>query len=256
MITLSALDAPGIRHAYFTRAGGVSTGVYASLNCGFRSGDAPANIAANRARAVGRLGFAPDALAVARQVHGRAVAVVDSPWKPEAAPDADALVTRVPGIVLGVLTADCVPLLFVDPIHRIVAVAHAGWRGAIAGIVEATIAAMTEIGAETNAIIAGIGPCIGAASYEVGDTLRDSFLADDAEARRFFAPGDRGGHHFFDLGGLVAYRLGALGVGEIARLDADTVAAPDRFFSYRRSCLDGEAGFGLGLSAIALAGPG
>lgn len=256
MITLDALDRPGLRHGFFTRTGGVSEGIFAALNCSLGSRDDPAKVAENRRRALARLGLAGDRLATVRQVHGTAVAVVTAPWPQDARPSADALVTRVPGLALGILTADCAPVLFADAGAGIVAAAHAGWRGALAGVLEATVAAMEDAGARRQHITAAIGPCIGAASYEVGPEFPAPFLAENPESAAFFAAAPRDRHHLFDLAGYVAHRLARLGLGRIAATGGDTAAEEERFFSYRRACLRQEGGFGHMLSAICLTGEG
>ena len=176
MLRSSALAAlPGLRHAFFTRQGGVSEGVWASLNVGLRSGDAPERVAANRARAAAALDLAPDRLATARQVHGTTALVVDAPWDNGPAPEADALVTRRPGLLLGVLSADCGPLLLADPAAGVVAAAHAGWKGALGGVVEATVATMVRLGADPARITGTLGPCIAQSSYEVGQEFVTRF---------------------------------------------------------------------------------
>ena len=253
MIRLDVFASAPIRHAFFTREGGVSEGLYASLNCGFSSADDVARVTENRARAMRALAIAPGRLATVKQVHGAEAIEVEAPWAPSEAPRADALVTRVPGLALGILTADCVPVLFADPKARVIGAAHAGWRGALAGVIEAAVAAMEDLGAAAQRTVAAIGPCIAQASYEVGPEFPRRFLAQDPANSAFFVPSAKTGHFLFDLEGYVAQRLKALGVGAIAVADANTAAEPSRFFSYRRACLRGELGHGLGLSAIALA---
>lgn len=229
----------------------MSSGLYASLNCGYGSDDSPDAVAQNRALCAARLGVRPASLVTAYQVHGIDVAEVDSPWLPAAAPHADALVTTRPGIALGILTADCAPILAVDPEAGIIGAAHAGWKGAKAGVANALIAAMITLGAKASRILAAVGPAIGVASYEVGPEFRDGFLADDPDADRFFAtaPSTR---PRFDLQAYAAARIAAAGVASVDRIPADTCADADRFFSYRRSCLAGERDYGRQLSAIAL----
>lgn len=253
MITLGALnDITHIRHAFFTRTGGVSTGIYASLNVGFGSGDAPAAVAENRARAVARLDTKADRLVTCHQVHSPDCVIVEEPWAPENAPKADAMATRVPGVALGILTADCAPVLFADAKAKVIGAAHAGWKGARGGVLEATVARMVELGAKPARIVACIGPCIAQRSYEVGPEFPGHFLNDDPGARDFFAPARRDGHFLFDLSGYVTRRLGDAGIEVIQRCPNDTVAEEDRFFSYRRACLRGETDYGRGLSAIIL----
>ncbi|MGA3305055.1 MAG: peptidoglycan editing factor PgeF [Stellaceae bacterium] len=253
MIELAALSLPGIRHGFFTREGGVSAGLYASLNCGFVPKDETARVAENRARAMKSLDLAAADLATAEQVHGTEAVVVEKPWREDAAPRADALVTRVPGLALGILTADCAPILFADAEAGIVGAAHAGWRGALKGVIESTVAAMEDLGASAPRICAAIGPCIARASYEVGPEFPGHFLAQDPANAAFFAPAPRAGHFLFDLPGYAAKRLKALGLKRVEIAGADTASDAERFFSYRRACLKGEASHGLGLSAIALA---
>ena len=253
MIELAALSLPGIRHGFFTRVGGVSAGVYASLNCGFGAKDEAARVSENRARAMKLLRLSPSALATAKQVHGAETVVVEKPWPEDLAPRADALVTNRPGIALGILTADCAPILLADSEARIIGAAHAGWRGALQGVIEAVVAAMEDLGASAPRICAAIGPCIGRSSYEVGPEFPAPFLAQDPANAAFFARGARAGHFLFDLPGYTEKRLKALGLKRVELSGADTAAEAARFFSYRRACLKGEPGHGLGLSAIALA---
>src|SRR5437763_11866303 len=225
MITLKALDGhPTVRHAFFTREGGVSHGLFASLNCGFGSGDEIENVERNRALAASRLDLPPERLVSCHQVHGTGVIAVERPWRRDANPRADGMVTRIPGIALGILAADCAPVLFADPEAGVVGAAHGGWRGALAGVAEATVAAMTALGGRAERIRAGIGPCIGQPSYEVGPEFAARFAAEDPESPGFFAPATRTGHFLFDLPGYLAARLGRLGLAAIARAPPD--AAP------------------------------
>jgi YfiH family protein len=254
MIRLAGLKDDAVRHAFFTRQGGVSRGHYASLNCGWGSGDTPADVDRNRAIAMQRLDLDADRLATCRQVHGTAAITVAEPWPRESAPRADALATNVPGIALGVLAADCAPILLCDPAAHVIGAAHAGWRGALGGVAEAAVTAMEQLGATRSRIRAAIGPCIGRASYEVGPEFPQPFIAPDAAAAMFFTAAPRTGHFLFDLAGYVEYRLAGFGVAQIERAGCDTVADPERFFSYRRARLRGEPAFGLLLSAIVLAG--
>jgi polyphenol oxidase len=255
LISLAALnDAAGIRHAFFTREGGVSAGLYSSLNCGFGSGDAAEKVAENRARAMAALDLAPDRLVTCHQVHSPDVVTVAAPWRREDNPRADALVTNRRGIALGILTADCVPVLFADADAGVIGAAHAGWKGALGGVVAATVAAMARLGAAPGRMRAAIGPCIAQRSYEVGPEFPARFLAEDADNGDFFAPARRAGHFMFDIAGYVERRLIAAGIGAIQRAPCDTVAEETRFFSYRRACLKGEKDFGNGLSAIVLEG--
>jgi polyphenol oxidase len=253
MITLVALaGAPGVRHAFFTRRGGVSDGVFRSLNCGYGAGDGEDRVSRNRAIAMDRLGLAAGRLVTCRQVHSALAVAVTGPWPRAAAPRADGMATRVEGLALGVLAADCAPILFCDPVARVVGAAHAGWRGALAGIVEATVAAMEELGAERERMRAGIGPCIGSASYEVGPEFPLPFVAEDAAAAAYFAAAPRSGRFLFDLSAYVSHRLVRCRVGRVERAAHDTLAEADAFFSYRRACLRGEPAYGRALSAIML----
>ncbi len=253
MITLDLLDHdPGIRHAFFTRRGGVSGGLFESLNCGFGSGDAAETVARNRAIATERLGFSPDRLVTCYQIHSTTVVTVQKPWPHGAAPRADGLVTGGSGIVLGILTADCAPVLFEDAVARIIGAAHGGWRGALGGIIEATLDRMEVLGAERARIRAGIGPCIARSSYEVGPEFPQQFLAHDPASAAFFAPASRACHFMFDLPGYIERRLARAGVATIERAPHDTVAEDTHFFSYRRACVRGEPVYGRALSAIAL----
>jgi YfiH family protein len=241
----------GLAHGFFTRQGGVSTGIYAALNCGLGSDDDPAHVAANRARCAEMLGVSAAGLVTAYQVHGIAVADVSASWTPGNGPKADAMVTTRRGIALGILTADCTPILLADAGAGVIGAAHAGWKGAKAGVIEAVVAAMVGQGATQANIVAAVGPVIGAASYEVGPEFRQAFLDDDPAAADFFHDGPRGRPHF-DLPGFVMRRLTGLNLGGIDRIAPDTWADPERFFSYRRSCQLGEPDYGRQLSAIAL----
>jgi polyphenol oxidase len=247
---LAGLD--GVRHGFFGRQGGVSEGAWSSLNVGLRSGDRPERIAANRARIAGDLGVTPDRLVTARQVHGDTALVVTSPWPMDLAPEADALVTDRPGLLLGVLAADCGPVLFADPQAGVIGAAHAGWKGALGGILEATLATMAGLGAVRERITAVLGPCIAQPSYEVGPEFVARFAEASPDNTRFFAPDGDGAR--FDLKGYIAGRLGQAGVGRVAVMVHDTCADEEQFFSYRRATLRREERFGLQLSAITLEG--
>lgn len=247
---LSVMD--GIRHGFFTREGGVSEGVYGSLNCGFGSSDNREAVAENRARAARRLGASPDALVTGYQIHSPDVATVTVPWSAADSPKVDGLVTRTRGVLLGVLAADCTPVLFADPKSGVVGTAHAGWGGARGGVLEATVKAMTEIGATPENITAAIGPTIGPDSYEVGPEFPARFTDVDPAAAGYFRAAERPGHFMFDLPGYVMLRLRRLGLGAIVPTVGDTYSDPDRFFSYRRTCHRGETDYGRGLSAIML----
>jgi polyphenol oxidase len=243
---------PGIRHAFFTRAGGVSTGVYASLNAGVGSRDKTENVAANRARMAAALGVAPDRLLTCYQIHSPDAVVAASPWGADARPRADAIVTATAGLAIGVSTADCGPVLFADPEARIIGAAHAGWRGALAGVTDTTIAAMERLGAVRARIVATLGPMIRQPNYETGPDLKDRFVATDSTNERFFQPSVRDSHFMFDLAGYVAARLAKAGVGTIEDLGACTYADGEKFFSYRRMTHRHEADYGRHLNVIAL----
>ena len=249
----NGLVLPSVGHGFFTRRGGVSRGAFAALNCGLSNGDDPDSVRTNRALAAEALGAAADGLVTCWQVHGAEAVRVERPWRPADRPKADALVTDRPGIALGVLAADCGPVLLADPGAGVIGAAHAGWRGALSGVLEAAVAAMTVLGATPARITAALGPCIGQASYEVGPEFRSRFLAEDpASADRFALPAPNARPHF-DLKGYVADRLARAGVGRIEVLSDDTYANPERFFSFRRTTHEGGGGFGVMLSAIVLA---
>jgi polyphenol oxidase len=252
-ITLAVLDHDaGVRHAFFTRQGGVSRGLYESLNCGFGSGDAPESVAQNRGIAMKQLDLAADRLVTCRQIHSAQVVTVERPWPRGAAPPADGMVTCIPNVALGVLTADCAPILFQDPVAHVIGAAHGGWRGALGGVAEATIERMEAMGAERGRICAAIGPSIARDSYEVGPEFPQQFLAADTGSASYFAPALRTGHFMFDLVGYIEHRLTRAGIRTVQQACYDTVAEEERFFSYRRSCLRGEHAYGRGLSAIVL----
>ncbi|MEQ8193527.1 MAG: peptidoglycan editing factor PgeF [Rhodospirillales bacterium] len=253
MISASVLQPfENIRHGFFTRQGGASAGVFDSLNCGFGSGDAPAAVKANRARVMEDLALPETALVTGYQAHSADVAVVEDVWRPDEAPRVDGMVTNVPGIALGILTADCAPVLFVESEAGVVAAAHAGWRGAKDGVLDATVEAMAALGARAENITAAIGPCIQQASYEVSEPFREAFIEDDAGNRAFFAAGGKAGHCQFDLPGYVRHRLNECSVGRIESLGLDTYADAARFYSYRRATHRGEKQYGRLVSVIAL----
>ena len=253
LVTLPALARPGLRHAFFTRRGGTGDGLYASLNCGFGSDDAPALVEANRARAMALLDLPAAALVTVHQIHSADVSIVERPWSRSENPKADALVTDRPGVALGILTADCVPILFADIEAGVIGAAHSGWKGTRDGISAATVAAMERLGARPDRIHAAIGPAIQQASYEVGPEFPERFTIGDPTTERFFSPSTRPGHFMFDLPGLIETQLNALGLAAVERSHHDTAAEPELFFSYRRATLRGEPDYGRGLSAIALA---
>src|SRR5579862_3299158 len=249
MITLSVLDGdPAIRHAFFTRQGGVSGGIYGSLNCGFGSRDDPDHVARNRAIAAAQLGVGAERLVSCHQVHGTDAVTVTQPWLHADNPRADGMVTAVPGIALGILAADCAPVLFADPVARVIGAAHGGWRGALAGIMEKTVEAMAELGARPDHIRAAIGPCIAQQSYEVGPEFAAAFAEADRDSLGFFETAARPGHFQFDLPGYIALRLGRLGLNAVEWTRHDTVAEDTLFFSYRRACRHGETDYGRGLA--------
>ena len=252
MIASDALALDGISHGFFTREGGHSSGLFTSLNCGMGSGDDKEIVARNRAVVAGRLGVAPDHLLSAWQVHSPDAAVVSAPWEGEERPRVDALVTRTPGIGLGVLTADCGPVLFADPSAGVIGAAHAGWKGALTGVTTRTLDVMEEQGASRKNVIAVIGPMISKAAYEVGPEFPGRFTEADPANARWFTPSPRAGHFMFDLPGYLANRLRAEGVGTVVNLSLCTFSDERRFFSYRRATHRNERDYGRLISAIAL----
>jgi len=245
---------PGILHAFFTRDGGVSEGVYASLNAGTRSNDDQTNVRENRARMASALGVTPDSLLTCYQIHSPDVVTVETPWAADARPRADAMVTRVPSIALGIYTADCGPVLFADSEARVIGGAHAGWRGAFTGVIEATIAAMEKLGAKRANIGAALGTMIRQQNYEVGPEFVARFTEADADNARFFAPSPRAGYAMFDLPVYITMRLRGAGIEKIDDLGLDTCADAERFYSYRRMTLRGEPDYGRHINAIVLSG--
>jgi YfiH family protein len=243
---------PGIRHAFFTRDGGVSGGVYRSLNGGVGSQDAPANVADNRARMAAALGVAPARFITAYQVHSPEVVTVDEPWTPAERPHADAIVTCRTGLAIGVSTADCGPVLLADARARVIGAAHAGWRGALAGVIEATVDAMERCGGDRSRVVASLGPMIRQHNYEVGPEFIARFRAADPDNMVFFSPAARSGHAHFDLAGYIAARLAAAGIHQIDDVGRCTYADADTFYSYRRSVHRGETDYGRHINAIAL----
>ena len=243
-----------VKHAFFTREGGISQGVYASLNCGIGSLDKPESIAENRARAAIQLGAKPEHLCTLKQVHGKDVVIIENPLG-DLRPEADAMVTKVPGLMLGILTADCAPVLLVDPINQVIGAAHAGWRGALAGVARATVRAMIELGAQSENIIAVIGPCIAQRSYDVDLDFSKAFLEVDPTYGVYFTPSETPKKIGFSLRGFMQHELRESGVSHIEALDDDTFADEKRFFSYRRETQRGlakEGDYGRQLSAIML----
>ena len=246
------LAAPGVAHGFFTRAGGVSEGVYATLNGGVGSNDAPAAVAENRARMARALGVAPHNLLVPYQIHSPDVIAVEAPWAVDARPRCDGLVTKTRGLALGVTGADCGMILFADARAGVIGACHAGWKGALTGVLEATLDAMEKLGATRSATRAALGPTIAAASYEVGPEFRERFVAYSPDYARFFDASARAGHAMFDLPGFIGARLSAAGVGGFVDLALDTYADDARFYSYRRSVHRAEPDYGRLVGAIAL----
>jgi len=241
-----------IRHGFFTRAGGVSKGIYASKNCGYGSQDDREAVRENRARIATALSVEPEKLLTVHQVHSPDVVITDTVWTPETAPQADAMVTATPGIALGILTADCVPVLFADAQARVIGAAHAGWKGALTGVLEATIDAMQSLGAARSNIVAAIGPCISKSAYEVGPEFHARLIAQSSRNATWFEPSTREDHFMFDLPGYAQSRLEAAGIGIVSQLGHCTYADEKRFFSFRRTTHRQESDYGRQLSAITL----
>jgi YfiH family protein len=245
-------QSPGIRHGFFGRSGGVSAALYESLNCGFGSGDDTTLVAENRSIIADTLGVAPTSLCTAFQIHSAKAVIVDKPWHWSNAPEADALVTSEPGIAIGVLTADCVPVLFADSKHHVIAAAHAGWKGAFNGVIEATLEAMLTLGATLPTITATVGPAIAQGSYEVGAEFYERFVLQDAANGMYFLPSSRNSHFMFDLKAYVKDRLRNAGVAQVNMMAHDTCQQDNDFFSFRRSTLRDEPVYGRQISAISL----
>ena len=250
-ITHPLLSHAGVRHGFFTRQGGVSTGLYEGLNTGVGSKDDPVAVAENRRRVADWMGGAPNDLAACFQIHSAVARVAEAGWKGDR-PEGDATASATPGVICAVLTADCAPVLLVDPEARVVAAAHAGWKGALGGIVHSTVTAMEALGARPDRIVAVVGPCIAPASYEVDAAFQARFEHHDAGSDRFFSPGVAADRRQFDLPGFVLWRLEQAGVGEAAWTGDDTRMDAARFYSNRRAHLAGEPDFGRLMSAIAL----
>jgi YfiH family protein len=246
---LSAI--PGLRHAFFTREGGVSDGVYESLNGGLGSNDDPVNVAENRRRMAEQMGVPLQRLLSVFQIHSPDAVVATGPWQGASRPRADAIVTRTEGLAIGITAADCGPILLVDPNARVVGAAHAGWKGALTGILESTVEAMEKLGAERSGVVAAIGPLIRQHSYEVGGEFVERFVEADAENAVFFIPSAREGHAMFDLAGFIRMRLENAGVLMIDDIGVDTYS-DERCYSYRRSVHRGEPDYGRHVHAIAL----
>ena len=253
MIELSNLkNLPGIRHGFLTRHGGVSKGIYRSLNCGLGSKDDGAAVVENRVRALRMAGLAEDSLVTAYQVHSAKVAMVDDAWQRDNRPEVDGLVSRTPGVSLGILTADCVPVLFADPEAGVIGAVHAGWKGAVTGVLPETIEAMIALGAGRDRIRAGVGPAIAQKSYEVGPEFPQRFIDLDPANAKYFTTSTRCRHFMFDLVGFVAQQLAALGLAAVEVAGNDTCAEADDFFSYRRTTLQREPDYGRQISIIGL----
>ncbi|MCR6735594.1 MAG: peptidoglycan editing factor PgeF [Afipia sp.] len=242
---------PGLRHAFFTREGGVSSGIYASLNGGVGSNDDAAHVTENRRRMAEHLGVAPARFLTVFQIHSPDVAIATAPWDTESRPRADAMVTKIPGLAIGVTAADCGPILFADPMARVIGAAHAGWKGAFGGVLENTIGAMEELGASRGTIIAAIGPLIRQPSYEVGAEFIARFAEADKDNARFFVPSSRTDHAMFDLANYIRQRLERAGILMIDDTGVDTYA-DERLFSYRRSVHRKEPDYGRNIHAIVL----
>lgn len=248
----SRLMQAGLRHAFFTREGGVSQGVYAGLNGGIGSADDPALVVENRGRMADYLGVPRSHLLSLYQIHSPNVLVVEEPWEPHQRPQADAMVTTKPGIAIGVGAADCGPILFADPEAKVIGAAHSGWKGAIGGVLEATLDAMERLGARRGRTIVALGPMLSQENYEVGPEFESQFLAADPANRRFFRPGVRAGYPHFDLPGYIVHRLETAGAGQIENLGLCTYADETRFYSYRRKTHRNEPDYGRLIAAIRL----
>lgn len=250
-ITHPLLGRAGLQHGFFTRQGGVSAGLYESLNTGVGSRDDPAAVAENRRRVAAHFGGAADDLAACYQIHSAVARVAEAGWQGQR-PEGDASVTATPGVICAVLTADCAPVLLADAHAGVVAAAHAGWKGALGGIIHSTVAAMEALGARPGRIAAVVGPCISQDSYEVGADFQERFEHHDEGSARFFRPAGAPDKRLFDLPGFVLWRLAQAGVGEAAWTGEDTRTDAARFFSNRRAFLNGEPDFGRQMSAISL----
>jgi YfiH family protein len=241
-----------IAHGFFGRQGGVSEGIYAALNCGLGSKDARDLVGENRGRVAGHLSVAPDRLLTAYQHHSTDAIVVREPWTFESMPKADALVTTTPGIAVGALAADCAPVLFADAEAGVIAAAHAGWKGALGGVLESAVATMEQLGARRSCIDAVLGPCIGPAAYEVGPEFEANFIGRSPENARFFKRPSADARPYFDLPAFVLHRLGAMGLGAVESQTRCTYTYPESFFSYRRTTHRREPDYGRQISAIVL----
>ena len=251
-LVAESLRLPGVGHAFFTRIGGVSRGVYASLNGGVGSRDSSTAVAENRSRAAATLGVAPERLAVPYQVHSADAVAISKPWAVSERPRCDGLATACPGLALGVTGADCGMILFADRRAGVIGAAHAGWKGALAGVIEATVATMQGLGARPGDVVAALGPCIGPTSYEVGPEFVSTFAAGGEDTRRYFTQGEKAGRSMFDLNAYIAERAARAGVGGFEDLGLDTYADEGRFFSYRRATHRREPDYGRLMAAIVL----
>jgi polyphenol oxidase len=252
LIRSEILSLTGVSHAFFTRAGGISAGLYGSLNGGIGSRDAVENVTENRARMAAVLGVEPHRFLTAYQVHSPDVVVAEAPWTLDARPKADAVVTRMRSLAIGITTADCGPVLFAEPQAGVIGAAHAGWRGALSGVLEATVEAMARLGARRDLIRAALGPMIRQQNYEVGPDLIARFAGEDEASHRFFATAARDGHALFDLAGYIRARLGRAGVDRFEDIGLCTYADPESFFSFRRATHRTEPDYGRHVNAIAL----
>ena len=251
-LSAPGLELQGVAHGFFTRRGGVSDGLYTSLNGGVGSRDAPARVEENRARMALALGISSDRLMIPYQVHSSEAQIIGAPWRCDQRPRCDGLVTATRGLGLGVTGADCGMALFADPQAGVIGAAHAGWKGALFGVIEATVAAMTSLGARPSGICAALGPCIAQASYEVGPEFIANFLSRDAASQLCFVLSEKAGHWRFDLHAYLALRARRAGVENFHDLGLDTYADEARFYSYRRATHRGEADYGRLVAAIAL----
>jgi YfiH family protein len=252
VIEAQSLRLPHLSHGFFGRQGGVSRGIFASLNCGYGSGDDQAAVRQNRTRAMARLDRTENDLLTLYQVHSADVVTVTARWSLAERPKADGMVTKTPGIALGILAADCGPILFADTENAIIGAAHAGWKGALTGVAEATLAAMEALGSRRSNIAAAVGPCISGESYEVGPEFKDRFLEADGANALFFRPSEKPRHHYFDLPRYVIERLRRSGVKSVESIGECTYLNPDHYFSYRRATHRRETDYGRNLSAIVL----
>ena len=249
MIEVASLNSAHVAHGFFGREGGVSQGIFASLNCGLGSGDERAAVVQNRAIVAGKLGGVEANLVTAYQVHSAEAMIVTNVMAHEDRPKLDGLVTNVPGIILGTLTADCGPVLFADHEARVIGAAHAGWKGALGGVTDATVAKMEELGARRERIVAVLGPTISQAAYEVGPEFITNF---PEEARGYFKPSQKPGHHMFDLPGYLTDRMRKFGIGQVMNTGLCTYGDEKAFFSYRRTTHRGEGDYGRQIAAITL----